>query len=271
MAIKGIDVSKWQGDIDWGKVTDSGVEFAFIKLCNCWKDGTITIDPMFTTNIKGALAAGLPVGAYAYMYTRDVQAATLAAQNVVSALAASASLLRLPVACDMEEAAVADTGRDNCTAMAVAWRDVLWSAGMVPSLYVNPNWLKNYINLPLDMSLWLAHYATKPYCASDYWQYTAKGRVPGISGDVDLDWGYVEIADEVPAVSVTYDPQSDLEYLAKAGIIDSPDIWLRILSGEITASVQNHIIPFIAKFRDAVEDKDHILDELQDIIANHDD
>lgn len=267
MPKKGIDVSKWQGTIDWGKVRESGVEFVFVKLCNCWKDGTIGLDPMFTAHLKGALAYGLHVGVYCYMYTRTVADAKLAAQNVVSALATTTSLLRLPVACDMEEASVANTGRGNCTAMAIAWRDAIRAAGMEPSLYVNPNWIKNYIDLPQDMPLWLAHYASTPYCSADYWQYTAKGRVPGISGDVDLDWGYVDIADEAAAPQIAYDPQADLEYLGKAGIIDSPDVWLRILSGEITASVQNHIVPFIAKFRDAVEDKDNILDELQDILA----
>lgn len=271
MAIKGIDVSKWQGTIDWQKVKSAGVDFAVVKLGNGLSNGNLSVDPYFTKNFKGALSVGLRVGVYVFMYGTSVSAAKLVAENTVATLSTSKNLLSLPVFFDLEWDDTAATGRANCTAMAVAWRDVIAKAGFVPGLYTNPNWLKNYISCPDNCKLWLAHYAKTPYCSSYIWQYTMAGRVDGINTDVDIDWGYFEIADEAPTVSIAYNPQDDLEYLAKAGIIDSPDIWLKVLSGEITASVQNHIIPLIAKFRNAVEDKDNILDELQDIIANHDD
>lgn len=282
LTVNGIDVSKWQGDIDWIKVKDSGKEFAFIKIGNCLKNGNLTLDPKFTTNIKGALAAGLKVGVYAYMYTRTVDTATIAAQNVVAALATSKELLTLPVACDMEEVNVANTGRANCTSMAAAWRDVMRSAGLTPALYCNPNWLKNYITRPDDMSLWLAHYTSKPYCASDYWQYSDKGKVPGINDNVDLNYGYVAIPNKaVKEVDVDeqritsakhvdskpYDTEDALEYLSKAGWIDSPELWRNVLSGGKVADAQKHIAPLLCKFAAAVMDGDHVIDELQDIVV----
>ena len=83
MAIKGIDVSKYQGKIDWPAVKADGVEFAIIRCGYANSDGSITKDPCYETNMTGAIAAGIHVGVYVYSYVSTVAAARVAARNVL--------------------------------------------------------------------------------------------------------------------------------------------------------------------------------------------
>ena len=83
---QGIDVSKWQPQIDWQKVKADGIDFAIIRIGYCYNNGELKLDSAFTQYIKGALAAGLDVGIYLYSYATTVQAARRAAQEVVYAV-----------------------------------------------------------------------------------------------------------------------------------------------------------------------------------------
>lgn len=83
---QGIDVSKWQSQIDWQKVKADGIDFAIIRIGYCYNNGALKLDSAFTQHIKGALAAGLDVGIYLYSYATTVQAARRAAQEVIKAI-----------------------------------------------------------------------------------------------------------------------------------------------------------------------------------------
>ena len=97
---QGIDVSKWQPQIDWQKVKADGIDFAIIRVGFCYNNGALKLDSAFTQHIKGALAAGLDVGIYLYSYAATVQAARRAAQEVIRAV--KPYKLTYPIAFDIE-------------------------------------------------------------------------------------------------------------------------------------------------------------------------
>ena len=104
MEIRGIDVSKYQGVIDWNKVAADGVQFAFIRVGWAGYEGGIDegFDPCFDRNMKGAIAAGIPVGAYVYGYCKSASAARRAARE--AAERCKPYKLTMPIAFDMEDA-----------------------------------------------------------------------------------------------------------------------------------------------------------------------
>lgn len=195
MEIKGIDVSKWQGKIDWKAVAGSGVKFAMIRTAYGSTSGRITIDPYFAENVRGAVAAGIRVGVYLYSYARTVYAARLEAQNLVAALAASKELITYPVAYDLEDASQQSLGRVRNGEMVRAFCDVVRGAGYQPILYANKSWIDNHIDVPDDVSVWLARWGVSdPGMPCQMWQYSDSGRVAGIKGNVDLNISYVDYA-----------------------------------------------------------------------------
>ena len=104
---EGVDVSKWQGTVDWAKVKQSGVEFAILRCFASRKDTT------FEANYAGAAAQGIPVGAYVYMYARTPESAVKEAQNTLSALGGKA--LTLPLFLDVEDKDVKALGKETVT------------------------------------------------------------------------------------------------------------------------------------------------------------
>jgi GH25 family lysozyme M1 (1,4-beta-N-acetylmuramidase)/uncharacterized protein YjdB len=192
----GIDVSKHNGSIDWKAVKNSGVNFVIIR-CGYrgYSTGVMVEDPMFRSNIKGALAAGLRVGVYYYSQAVDEVEAVEEASMCVNLL--SGYGIQLPVYMDVE----ASGGRGDQvsvsqrTANIKAFCGTIQSAGYKAGLYANKAWLTSYINTSqlTNYSIWLAQYAKEPsYGATRYdmWQYTSKGRVSGISGKVDMNICY---------------------------------------------------------------------------------
>ena len=193
MATKVIDVSKYQGTIDWPKVKAAGIAGAIIRCGYCNRDGSITADPYFKRNMVGATAAGVPVGVYVYSYSRDVQGAKIAAQNVLKMVAPYK--LEYPLVWDYENSSIAKTlGKATNTAICKAALEVWEQAGYYAMLYSYKSFVGSYLHMDelAAYDFWLAHYTSKTNYTGHYgmWQYTSSGSVPGISGRVDMNHCY---------------------------------------------------------------------------------
>lgn len=193
--VKGIDVSKWQGEIDWAKVKAAGVKFAMIRLGYGSADGnSCGLDGYFEKNVAAAVKAGVDVGCYFYSYATSVAAAKKEAAYVVSVLQKYKGVFTYPVAFDLEDKTQQNLGKTVLTDMVIAFGDSIEKAGFYCSLYSNPNWLKNYLD---DSRLkrfdhWLAQWASAPTYAGAFgmWQNSSSGSIAGISGRVDTDVAY---------------------------------------------------------------------------------
>ncbi|MFQ9872026.1 MAG: glycoside hydrolase family 25 protein [Oscillospiraceae bacterium] len=193
---KGIDVSTWQGSIDWQKVKASGIEFAMIRSSYGKEDKSRQTDKQFHENMKGAKAAGILCGAYHYSYATSVAEAKQEAAFFLDIIKDYS--FEFPVAFDIEDKCQRDLGRQLITDMIVAFCDTVERAGYFVSLYTNLDWLNNRIDLDRvqRFDIWLAQWADKPTFTGSYgmWQYTSNGSVPGISGRVDMDIAYKDYA-----------------------------------------------------------------------------
>ncbi|MBQ4529579.1 MAG: GBS Bsp-like repeat-containing protein, partial [Lachnospiraceae bacterium] len=192
----GIDVSKFQGNINWHQVKASGIDFAIIRVgYRGYTYGNIIEDPYFETNIKGALAAGLDVGVYFFSQAVTEQEAREEAAWTKAKIAPYK--ITYPVVIDTEYVA---GGRANGlsayarTAVVKAFCDEVKTEGYVPAVYASKSWLEhNLIMSSLSgYDVWLARYASAPEYRGSFqiWQYTNKGSVPGINGYVDRNVVY---------------------------------------------------------------------------------
>ena len=190
---KGIDVSKHNGNIDWGAVKAAGIDFVIIR-CGYRgsSSGALVVDPMYTANINGAKSAGLNVGVYFFSQAVNEAEAVEEASMVLDLI--SPYSLQYPVYIDVEKS----NGRgdaisaDERTAATRAFLSTIQNAGYSCGVYSNKLWFENRINTGslLDYRIWLAQYVDIPtYTATRYdmWQYTSKGQVPGIGGNVDMN------------------------------------------------------------------------------------
>ncbi len=196
----GIDVSKWNKEIDWQAVKEAGVEFAIIR-CGYRgaSSGALVIDPMYEENIKGAIAAEIPVGVY--FFTQAI--------NEVEAVEEASMVIRLiedydvdyPVFLDSESAG--GDGRadgldvEERTEIHKAFLETISSAGYETGIYASKNWLNGQLDMTevSEYRTWLAEYADVPTYAEYYhmWQNTSKGTVDGIDTYVDLNLCYMNI------------------------------------------------------------------------------
>lgn len=194
----GIDVSKWNREIDWDRVKNAGITFAIIR-CGYRgsSTGALVEDPYFKQNIQGALAAGLKVGVYFFTQaTNEVEAV----EEASMALALCREYkITYPIFIDSEGAG--GNGRadgldmETRTKVCRAFCETVEDAGYTGGIYGNRTWFR--ANLRMDMLsdhlIWLAEYRKKPIYGGHYhfWQYTSSGNVDGIEGRVDLDISYL--------------------------------------------------------------------------------
>lgn len=193
----GIDVSKHNGSIDWNAVKNSGVSYVIIR-CGYrgYSTGVLVEDPKFRSNIKGAKAAGLKVGVYVYSQAvNEVEAVEEASMAV--GLAGGYGL-DYPIFIDVEGSGGRGDGvsRDMRTAVCKAFCATVQDSGYSAGIYANKTWFNEKINTGslTGYKIWLAQYASAPtYTATRYdmWQYSSKGRVSGISGNVDMNISYM--------------------------------------------------------------------------------
>lgn len=190
--LRGIDVSDWQKDVGWKAVKDSGVDFAMLR--SGWStgvDGDET-DRKFHQNVENAKAVGMPIGVYHFSYAGTVEEARDEARYCLSII--KGYKFEYPIVFDIEESRMEKLGKDTLTDMVKAFCDTIESAGYHAAFYANPRWLNNFLNaeeLVKKYDLWLAHWGVdSPSRKCSMWQYTSEGSVPGIVGNVDLDYAY---------------------------------------------------------------------------------
>lgn len=188
--MKGIDVSVHNGDIDWGKVKADGIDFAILRAG--YGKLAKQKDAKFEDNYKGASAAGIPVGAYWYSYATTPDEAKLEAEVCVSIL--KGKQYEFPIFFDQEEKTTLDTGKANCSEMIRAFCDVLEANGYWVGLYTSRSCLTTHIedDIKKRYALWAAEWSDKLRYDGPVgiWQHSEKGKVDGITGNVDLDIGY---------------------------------------------------------------------------------
>lgn len=197
-ALTGIDVSVYQGDIDWEAVAQSGVEFAIIRLgYRGYSQGAIQLDRNFEQNMRGALEAGLDVGVYFFSQATTVLEAEEEADFVLENLRGYP--ITFPVVFDWEfvtadQARTHEMEGEALTDCALAFCELVATAGYTPMVYFNQDIGYFYYQLDeLDQyPFWLAEYDSKPDFFYDFeiWQYTHTGTVPGIQGSVDLNLAF---------------------------------------------------------------------------------
>lgn len=190
----GVDVSAWQGEINWEKVKASGIEFAFIRLgVRGYESGKISEDAYGNANLDGAAAAGLKIGAYFFSQAISIKEVDQEIDFILKML--EGRTLDLPIVLDWEipaaNARTAKMDRRTLTDMQKHFIARMQEEGLEPLVYFTPHQSQNlyYLNELEDASFWLAHYQdrmTFPWKV-EYWQYTDKGRVPGIDGPVDMN------------------------------------------------------------------------------------
>lgn len=191
----GIDISKWQGEVDFEKVKSAGVEFVILRMGVMKdKDTPLVLDSTFEKNYENAKKAGLKVGIYVYSESNTIEKAVENAEFVIENL--KGDKLDFPICFDWECWAYFNDLEINLyrlNEMYDAFSNKLKDAGYDTMLYASENYLNNtWLDLK-DYTIWAAKYSTKkPSISRDYilWQNTDKGRVDGIEGNVDFDVYY---------------------------------------------------------------------------------
>ncbi len=192
---KGIDVSRFQGKIDWKKVADAGVDFAIIRAgLRGTTEGKLLQDDMFEDNIEGALANGIDVGVYFYSQALNEEEAMEEVQIILDLI--EPYQIKYPVVIDVESAEsdsarTANLSSDSYEAAVKTFCDAVSQAGYTPMVYGN---VKSF-TLLMDAAdvdnydIWIAYYGLPLYYPYhfDIWQFTSSGRIDGIEGDVDLN------------------------------------------------------------------------------------
>lgn len=191
MAYKGIDVSKWQGVIDWQAVKASGIEFAILKAGG--SDAGFYRDPQFERNYAGAKAAGIPVGAYYFVGKNCTSYADGVADAKRFIQIISGKTFEYPVYIDMESTSPND--KAGATQACIGFVETMESAGYYCGIYASDIYgFKERLNIAQleHIDKWVARYGANPTYAINHgmWQYSDSGSVNGIAGKVDLDEAY---------------------------------------------------------------------------------
>lgn len=216
--MKVIDVSSYQGKPDWKQVKQAGYDGAIIRIRN-----SKGVDTSWEYNYQECGKQGLARGAYRYSYALTIAQAKAEAQEVLRTL--DGRKLELGVWLDLEWKNQRSLGKAKVRQIANAWMKVIRNAGYECNVYCNLDWYKNVCG-GLDAKYWMARYpkndkgimvaSLRPNVGEVGWQFSSKGRVPGISGNVDLDEWYGTL--NTPNISVggkTQNPYKDSGKLLK--------------------------------------------------------
>lgn len=207
----GIDVSAFQKTIDWAKVKEAGIEFAFIRAGGRYgMSGKFYGDSQFDANMKGANANSIHTGVY--FFSQAITEAEAVEEADYTINKAKAYKVDCPIVIDTESLS---ESRGN--AMTKAQRTVVMKAfcervkalGYVPMIYASTSWLNNQLDMTqLPYKVWCAQYYSHcEYKGSyDAWQYSSSGSVAGVNGNCDVDYGYVAWWDEKNQTKITPTP-----------------------------------------------------------------
>lgn len=188
---RGMDVSYWQGLINWERVKADDIDFAILRCGYVKTLGRPQVDQQWKRNAQECERLGIPYGVYIYSYAKTVEAAKAEADHVINTLKGFSPTY--PVYFDLKEKSLESTSNRMLLAnMASAFCDKIAAAGYTPGIYANTNWWNNYLTDPVfdQWERWVAQYNSKcSYTRGSYrlWQCSASGKVDGIVGNVDLD------------------------------------------------------------------------------------
>jgi GH25 family lysozyme M1 (1,4-beta-N-acetylmuramidase) len=200
---RGIDVSENQGKIDWKTVKSAGVKCAIIRAG--W--GRTNKDPYFDKNVKGCIENDIPFGIYWFIYGVNETEAIANADKCHAVIAQYKDKITMKVWCDFEYDTDANANKRGVvfdkakrTSMVKAFCERMKALGYEVGVYANPDYLKNKFNDLSMYPLWLAYYGASEKDAMKFnpvmWQYSSKGYVSGISGNVDMNYVYMDIKTE---------------------------------------------------------------------------
>lgn len=187
----GIDVSHYQGSIDWNKVKASGITFAFIKA----SEGKSYRDKRFIDNVEGSSTAGLLIGPYHFLNAQTQEDARLEARNFAAAIQSAGGIMRftLPLVMDYENNPGGLSPEQITKVALVFLQEIERLTSRRPIIYTGNSFAANFSSALSSYKLWIARYSSK--VPSDvpawkrwhFWQYSSKGSVPGIKGNVDMN------------------------------------------------------------------------------------
>lgn len=221
----GIDVAKWQGIINWQQVKASGIEFAILKGTNKQNKPEDALE----VNYRGCMENGIPVGAYRYVYARTVSEAQKEAEELVKVL--DGKKIECGVWLDMEDKSIKGVGKAGLTQIISAQQKILSAAGYKVGIYCNRDWYNNVLDsaaLKEKYPFWIARYpaldtgvvksSLSPAAYAVAWQYSSKGKVSGISGNVDMDLAFTDIRNLMQSDSSTVEPDKPTLRMGSTGI-----------------------------------------------------
>ena len=196
---QGIDVSEHQGRIDWDAVKASGIDFAILRVGFGAPSWGGRVDHQFSRNISECERLGIPYGVYIYSYAFDNQQAADEASMVIGCL--SGHNPRLPVYYDLEDnSIIADGRKTGIASRAQIFCNKISAAGYKPGIYANLNWFNTILTDSVFKSgswdHWIAQYNSQCDYTGNYsfWQYKSNGKVPGVNGNVDMNYAYVDVS-----------------------------------------------------------------------------
>lgn len=190
MEVKGIDLSTWQGAVNWNEAKADGVEFAIIRE-GYGKKAPNQIDKNFKCNYAGAKAAGIPLGIYHYSYANCTNDAVLEAQFCLENI--QGLRLEYPVCFDIEDSEMLVLSNQQRTDICKAFCETIENAGYYVMIYCNLDWYKNRLcaDQLKNYNLWIAQWdVATPSVNCGIWQKSSTGSIDGITGNVDLNEAY---------------------------------------------------------------------------------
>lgn len=195
----GIDVAKWNGIIDWHKAKISGkIKFAILKVTNKQNK----VEESFERNYAGCSNQNIPVGVYRYVYAKTTNEAIKEAKAILSVL--KKRVVPCGIWLDMEDSSLVKLGKTKLNSIIATEKKILEDAGYQVGVYCNQNWYDNILDsAKIDLPFWIAIYGKNngkkdrtPKVNKKHvlwgWQYTSKGKVAGVSGNVDLNACYID-------------------------------------------------------------------------------
>ena len=241
--IEGIDVSKYNGTIDWTAVKNSGIDFAFVRTSyRGYGTGKLANDAYAPANMKNAAAAGVRVGAYIFSQAITIEEAQQEADYLLNSV--KGYNITMPLVFDFEyfeggRLAKAKLTNRKRTDICLAFCERIKAAGYTPLVYANKSMLTNDLyasEISSKYLIWLAHYTSASNYTGDYtfWQYTENGKVSGISGVVDKNVWYVKPGEDsmsfgTPGASAVVETPDVTELSGKASSYDKVKLtWKKI-------------------------------------------
>ena len=222
MSYKGIDVSHYDGNINW-RIVKEHIDFAILRLG--WIGNTHhELDTKFEIYYNECKREGIPIGIYVYNYCNTPETAKIGANWAVNHL--KGKHIDLPVYIDMEDISIEHLGRKTLTDICISFNNVIQNAGYWAGVYANLNWYRNYLNKDIikeRYTTWIADYGVPQDRFEgqyDMLQYSETGRVPGISSNVDMNIMYRDLINEIKGSNPGTDPdpgtdKKTIEELAK--------------------------------------------------------